>query len=293
MCKKRGFKTGTAGSGVNRTAVKMKIRTLLESVRCAKHNLLDRPSFNMSFKDGCYYVRTADNNQLRFRRNPYQAFYQVTAGYLRDSTWPLTAGMCVIDAGACDGEFALYASRCVGPTGRVLALEPDPESFKCLRETFDLNGGVPPNVALLPVGLWKHSRELAFSGGNHLTSHLIEVADGTTGHSDSLSILVQSLSDLVSRYGLTRLDFVKMDIEGAEIEAIEGAGSVLSVFKPRFAIASYHRRNGRPTADKLEQLFRESGYNSATGFPEHMTTYASPATQEVSAGCNAGYLCRT
>jgi predicted RNA methylase len=116
-------------------------------------------------------TQVADNSQLRFRRNPYLAFYQVTAGYLRDSAWPLTAGMCVIDAGACDGEFALYASRCVGPTGRVLALEPDPENFKCLRETFELNGGLPPNVTLLPMGLWKHSSELAFSGGNHLASN--------------------------------------------------------------------------------------------------------------------------
>lgn len=262
----------------------MDIRTLLESLRCTKHNLLDRPSFNVSFKNGCYHVRTADNRQMRFRRNPYLAFYQVTAGYLRDSAWPLTEGMSVIDAGACDGEFALYSSRCVGRTGRVLALEPDPASFRCLRETFDLNGGVPPNVELLPVGLWKHTSELAFSGGLHLASQLLEAADDTTGHSRSISIPVLSLPDLVSRYGLTRLDFVKMDIEGAEIEAIEGAGSVLSILKPRFAIASYHRRNGRPTADKLEQMFRESGYDSTTGFPEHMTTYASPATQEASAG---------
>ena len=65
-----------------------------------------------------------------------------------------------------------------------------------------------------------------------------------------------------------RVDFVKTDLEAAEIEAIEGAGSVLSVFKPQFAIASYHRRNGRPTANKLEQLIRESGYNSTNGFPE-------------------------
>jgi len=36
--------------------------------------------------------------------------------------------------------------------------------------------------------------------------------------------------------------------------------SVLSVFKMRFAIASCHSRYGRPTADKLEELFRESGY---------------------------------
>jgi FkbM family methyltransferase len=183
--------------------------------------------------------------------------------------------MCVIDAGTCDGEFTLYASRCVGPTGRVLALEPDPESFGLLRETFELNGGVPSNVELLPVGLWKHSSELAFSGGNHLTSQLIEAADGAAVPAGSLPVPVQSLPDLVSRYGLTRLDFVKMDIEGAEI--------VLSTLKPKFAIASYHRRNGRPTAETLERLFREVGYSSITGFPEHMTTYASPATRESSA----------
>jgi hypothetical protein len=108
-------------------------------------------------------------------------------------------------------------------------------------------------------------------------------ADGAAVPAGSLPVPVQSLPDLVSRYGLTRLDFVKMDIEGAEIEAIEGAGSVLSTLKPKFAIASYHRRNGRPTAETLERLFREVGYSSITGFPEHMTTYASPATRESSA----------
>jgi FkbM family methyltransferase len=187
--------------------------------------------------------------------------------------------MCVIDAGACDGEFALYASRRVGPAGRVLALEPDPDSFGRLREPFEINGGVPPNVELLQLGLWKHSGELAFSAGNHLTSQLIEAADRPTGSPGSHSVPVQSLPDLASQYGLTRLDFVKMDIEGAEIEAIEGAGSVLSVLRPRFAIASYHRRNARPTAETLARLFREAGYDSATGFPAHLTTYASPATQ--------------
>ena len=63
----------------------MDFRTLLEWARCAKHNLVDRPSFSIAFRDGCYHVRTADRNQLRFRRNLYLPFYQVTAGYLRGS----------------------------------------------------------------------------------------------------------------------------------------------------------------------------------------------------------------
>jgi FkbM family methyltransferase len=258
----------------------MVLRSIIEHARCAKHNLLDHASFSVSFRGGYYYVRTSDDVQLRFRHNPYQPFYELTAGYLRDSAWPITAGMYVIDAGAYHGEFALYASRCVGPAGRVIALEPDPESFVRLCDSFALNGGVPPNVDLLNAGLWKCSGELVFSAGKMSGSHIVYGGAGAVGQTDSGSVLihVHSLPDLVSRYQLTRLDYVKMDIEGAEIEAIQGASSMLSNFKPRFAIASYHIRNGRPTAADLEPFFRESGYTVITGFPTHLTTYAFPTS---------------
>jgi len=58
-----------------------------------------------------------------------------------------------------------------------------------------------------------------------------------------------------------------MDIEGVEIEALEGSLSLLSSHKPRFAIASYHLRDGRRTAETLEQMFRSAGYLAETGFP--------------------------
>jgi len=63
---------------------------------------------------------------------------------------------------------------------------------------------------------------------------------------------------------LERLDFVKKDIEGVEIEALEGSLSLLSSHKPRFAIASYHLRDGRRTAETLEQMFRSAGYLAET-----------------------------
>jgi hypothetical protein len=72
------------------------------------------------------------------------------------------------------------------------------------------------------------------------------------------------------------VDYIKMDIEGAEIEALEGAARMMSTLKPTFAIASYHKRDGRPTAETLEKLFNELGYRTETGFPSHLTTYASP-----------------
>ena len=67
-----------------------------------------------------------------------------------------------------------------------------------------------------------------------------------------------------------------MDIEGAELEAIEGARPILVSTRPRFAIASYHLREGRSTAARLETIFRELRYDVVTEFPSHLTTYATP-----------------
>ena len=69
---------------------------------------------------------------------------------------------------------------------------------------------------------------------------------------------------------------MKIDIEGAEIEAVEGARQVIEELKPRFAIASYHVRDGKPTSEILPELFAAVGYHVETGFEQHRTTYASP-----------------
>ena len=175
----------------------LRVRQLVESIRCLKHNWLDGAAFSVSFANGYYRVVTSENVHLRFRHNPYLGFYQVTAGYLRRAAWSIQPGMCVVDAGACDGEFALYASRCVGPTGRVVALEPDPGNFRRLCDTFALNGGVPTNVSLLPVGLWKQSGRLQFIAGRHLTSSLTDSFDASSAPSRSGGVIVDALVCLI------------------------------------------------------------------------------------------------
>ena len=59
---------------------------------------------------------------------------------------------------------------------------------------------------------------------------------------------------------LTKLDFIKMDIEGAEIEALDGAVEVIKQFSPKFAIATYHIVNGEPTYIKVEEFFKKLNY---------------------------------
>ncbi|MEJ2252457.1 MAG: FkbM family methyltransferase [Candidatus Lokiarchaeota archaeon] len=69
------------------------------------------------------------------------------------------------------------------------------------------------------------------------------------------------------------MDFIKMDIEGAEIKAIQGAENILKE-GTNLAIASYHLINGKMSFNRLESLIESFGYKTKTKFSIHLTTYA-------------------
>ena len=91
--------------------------------------------------------------------------------------------------------------------------------------------------------------------------------------SDADTIDLIDLDSFIDDYEIKRVDFIKMDIEGAEIEALQGAKKSLNLFSPRIAIASYHIRDGKRTAEWVENFLNEQGYTSCIAFPAHLTTY--------------------
>ncbi len=250
-------------------------RQIMELVRCMRHNLLHLRVFRVTFRRGLWHVHDGRGVEMVFPHYPYLAFHDIE-GYLRHGDWRIEPGMTVVDAGGCWGEFALYAAKCVGPGGRVLMLEPDPGNVEVAKKTFELNGN-PAQLEVIPAGLWREPGKLRFGAGQGATSTLVDVAFGANGSGDSIEIDVESLASLARRAKLGRLDFVKMDIEGAELEAVAGATDLPSACKPRYAIASYHVVNGTRTADVLPGLFSKMGYDCTTGNDRHLTTWAWPA----------------
>jgi FkbM family methyltransferase len=247
--------------------------TVKEVVRCTRHNLLHLNHFHLSYAGGGRWVVGDGRVRMIFPRYPYLAFHEME-GYLFDGKWRPEPGMTVLDVGGCYGEYALYASQRVGPTGKVIMLEPDPQNIAVARETFRLNGD-PGNIQIIPAGLWNKPGKLRFNAG---LAHQSAVAtDDDAAHGGhTIEIDTYTLAGLVEALDLDRLDLVKMDIEGAEIEVISAAGELPPNLRPRFAIASYHVVNGRRTADTLEAMFPELDYHCRTGYPAHLTTWASP-----------------
>ena len=196
-------------------------------------------------------------------------------------------GDIVVDAGAYLGHFTVYAAQRAGPTGKVVAFEPDPFVFQMLRRNIQLNNLT--NVIAINKGVWSEDTELAFdSRGN--ASQI--VTDEARSKSLVRRIPVVSLDSELQRLGLPRADLIKMDIEGAELRAVHGARRLMARPDCSFAIASYHVVDGKQTSVTLEEFFRCAGYQVATEYPAHLTTYAArklpPPTHNTSCP-----LCRT
>jgi FkbM family methyltransferase len=185
--------------------------------------------------------------------------------------YQLKPGDVVVDAGAFTGDYTVYASRKVGPTGRVLAFEPDPKTCRILernlkRERFQ-------NVTIIPKGLWNENTTLTFQVLNSLQSHV--AASPAPGEApDRVQVEVVRLDDELQRLGITKVDLLKMDIEGAEIQAIEGCEKVLAENNVHVAIAAYHIVNGETTSLFLEKFLRVRGYETKSDYHKHLTTYA-------------------
>ncbi len=243
-----------------------------EWVRCTRHNLLHLRTFRLSYQNQAWQVRDGGLS-LTFPQYPFLAFHDIE-GYLCEGRWRPQSGMTVVDAGGCYGEFSLYAAKCVGPSGKVLMLEPDLANIAVAKHFFEMNGN-PGNIEIVPAGLWSKQGTLKFTAGQGALSSVASLSNSDVA-AKVIEIQVHSLASLVKEFRLNRLDFVKMDIEGAEVEVISTAGELPTQYRPRYAIASYHVVEGKKAADTLEEVFPKIGYHCRTGYPKHLTTWASP-----------------
>jgi FkbM family methyltransferase len=176
----------------------------------------------------------------------------------------LSAGDVVMDVGAYPGDYTLFAAGAVGPDGQVYALEPDPVNRLLLERVVDRSGF--SNIRILPVGLWDCKTTLHLTSAA-LSSHISEASDHST------PIQVVPLDTLAADIGLLKLDVLKMDIEGAELQALEGAQQTLATLTPYTCIASYHLVEGANTSSRVETALARAGLHPLTDYPKHLTTY--------------------
>lgn len=167
----------------------------------------------------------------------------------------LRPGDVVYDIGANVGFFTLLAARLVGPTGQVVAFEPDPEVAHRLRENVRVNGF--GHVDVIEAAVWSTSGRVTFArADSSITPDL--------GHGHVISttseggVVAIALDDLV-RDGARAPTLLKVDVEGAEAQLLRGARNVLTTVRP-YVLVEVHTELGPKVEAEVRAELESAGY---------------------------------
>lgn len=231
----------------------------------ANNYLFKNCNFKTTYESG-HFIVDYNQNRYKFYKYPSSDIYEITEGYLKH--YMIKKGDVVIDCGAYQGVLSILASQMVGENGKVIAFEPDPANYKMLLENLKQNN--ISNVITINKGLWSEETQIKFCMDDRGSSFMF------SDDADSIiTIQAVSLDSELNNLEVNEVNFIKADVEGAEIELINGSKSTLLNNKVNLAIASYHQVNGEKTNVTLEKMFKKMNYTTVTEFEDHLTTYAS------------------
>lgn len=177
------------------------------------------------------------------------------------------SGQTVYDVGGCEGHYSMFFSKAVGRSGRVICFEPHPRNCATIRENLKINN--ISNVDIYSLGLGSKREKTSFT---YITSNLAcgtavkETSEFFMSKKDAETVECQidSLDNLIAE--LPTPDFIKIDVEGMELDVLMGMTDVLRRYRPSLNIEIHaislgdHQsklRNGQRIIDFL----RPKGYS--------------------------------
>lgn len=145
-------------------------------------------------------------------------------------------GDVVLEGGAFKGETSLWLACRTTATGKVFAFEFIARHIAGLRENMARNPALREQIEIVPAALWSRSGMPVYCArGGGGSSISFDDRNGGERVAETLTI-----DDFVARQAAPRLDFIKLDIEGAELETLRGAAHTLQTLKPKLGISIYH-----------------------------------------------------
>lgn len=189
------------------------------------------------------------NNGFKFysdsnRTVIYQMLIEQFFGNVYEKRYELKEKDVVVDVGAHIGTFTIKAAKEVGNEGKVIAIEPEENNLKLLKRNVEING--LKNVIIVQKGIWSEKDEMRLYLSDYSICHSLVCEDTDK----SVDIEVDTIDNILNELKVNKVDFIKMDIEGAEIEALKGAKETLENNNVKIAIAAYHEINGEPPTSK-------------------------------------------
>ena len=233
----------------------------------------------------------ADSSGFRFTFHPWMRPYaknlldRTTTSGQWDAIRQLVAPDDVVfDVGAHAGRFAAHAERFTSTAARIYAFEPVPHTFQMLRENLALNGctrviatqaAVSDRDGIATMNLFPP----AFSSWNSLGKPVMKTpTGGRLSPAESVSVPAITLDGFCERERISRIDFLKVDVEGFEKSVFEGSRRLLSerrIGRICFEISADPLRGAGVTARDVFDVLSTHGY-FVHGFAEASGCFTAP-----------------
>lgn len=213
-----------------------------------------------SFDGELYHYKFRNGIEIVMVKPEFTDFTAPLKGYLR--YWKPMEDDIILDIGSYVGIFSIYCSKAMNNTGKIYAFEPNPTNYKQLLKNIKLNRCT--NIVPIKKGIWDKEEEIEFSDNDSSSTIFCNIKD--------LKMQATTIDKFCKDF--KRLDYIKMDIQGADIEALKGGKETINKFHP-FIAAGVVEREGELTWKILEPMLKEMGYKSWTTSPYYLTTYGN------------------
>jgi len=197
------------------------------------------------------YLDKKDSLNLSFNRNYESVEIEIVKKEIKE-------GATVIDIGANIGYYTLIFAQLAGKNGKVFAFEPDPKNFQILKKNIEINGHKNVILEEKAISNKEGNLKLFLSKDNH-GMHRIYPSKFCEASIDISSIKLDNYFK-----NNMKIDFIKIDIEGAEYDALKGMTSLIEKNKKltiliEFAPASIEEFGGRP--EEVLDFFIDKGFD--------------------------------
>lgn len=205
---------------------------------------ISKPSFDvmMENRDGKFFCRKGTDDA----RIVAEAFEYLLRKYFET----ITQGV-FVDVGSHVGEYTIKVARRVGDNGRVISVEPESSNFATLKANIELND--LSNVTPVNVACWNENEKLklylAQLPGDHsvkkpVSTHFVEVSG-------------LKLDDILKHLEIDYVDFIKVDVEGADGEVLEGAEKTIA---RNLHVKIIFEAANRDNLAKCQEILRRHGF---------------------------------
>jgi FkbM family methyltransferase len=182
------------------------------------------PGKSFVFRGYCSDISVNIDTRFKVERIMWSGTYEPPLAEFLDSR--NTNGWVCIDIGANVGAISLLLAKLTGAEGKVFAIEPGPPNVTRLRANFELNPELSARTEIVACGMGRSRSELWWAEEKDNPGNAMLAQEG------SHRIPVDTLDNFVREHDLDDLDFIKIDVEGMELDVMQGGKQTLLRYRP-------------------------------------------------------------